>query len=400
MLTPYRRVLSTPGAVAFTSTGFIARLPISMATLGIVLLVVGETGSYGQAGAVSACFIIGEGVAAPLLARVIDRLGQGRIIPIATVVYGTGLAAMLLAVKEGAPTPVPHVLAVLAGASYPPIGSCVRARWAHAIKDSGSLHTAYSFEAVVDESIFMVGPILVTVLATQFAPVVGVAAIIAFAVVGGLSFASLRSTEPPTTVRSSSTEAIGWRFLVVIVLVSAALGSLFGSTEVVTVAFAKDEGHGALVGVLLATWASGSLISGLITGLVSVRATPRVRFRWGTLGLALAMSPLPLIPNLWVLAVNLFVGGFAISPTLVATVSLIEAEVPTARLTEGMTWLSTGIAVGLAPGAAIAGQIIDTHGPSTAYWVPVVSGLIAAAIAWSTGWRSGIGSGMVEPAAR
>ena len=63
------------------------------------------------------------------------------------------------------------------------------------------------------------------------------------------------------------------------------------------------------------------------------------------------------------LAVNLFVGGFAISPTLVATVSLIEAEVPPARLTEGMTWLSTGIAVGLAPGAAIAGQIIDTHGP-------------------------------------
>ena len=234
----------------------------------------------------------------------------------------------------------------------------------------------------------MVGPILVTVLATQFAPVVGVAAIIAFAVVGGLSFASLRSTEPPTTVRSScrprpsggaSWSSSCWS--------RPRSASLFGSTEVVTVAFAKDEGHGALVGVLLATWASGSLIAGLITGLVSVRATPRVRFRWGTLGLALAMSPLPLDPEPGVLAVNLFVGGFAISPTLVATVSLIEAEVPTARLTEGMTWLSTGIAVGLAPGAAIAGQIIDTHGPSTAYWVPVVSGLIAAAIAWSTGWR-------------
>jgi predicted MFS family arabinose efflux permease len=182
--------------------------------------------------------------------------------------------------------------------------------------------------------------------------------------------------------------------------VSAALGSLFGATEVVTVAFAKEEGHGALVGGLLALWASGSLISGLITGLVAVRATPRVRFRWGTLGLALAMSPLPFQPNLWALGVNLFVGGFAISPTLVATVSLIETEVPAARLTEGMTWLSTGIAVGLAPGAAIAGRIIDSHGASTAYWVSVVSGLIAAGIAWTTGWRSGIGSGMAEPAAR
>src|SRR5690349_7970314 len=145
MLAPYRRVLATPGALAFTTTGFIARLPISMATLGIVLLVVGETGSYGQAGAISAAFIIGEGVAAPLLARVIDRLGQGRVVSIASIVYGTGLAAMIVAVQAGAPTPVPHVLAVLAGGSYPPIGSCVRARWAHAIQDSGQLHTAYPF---------------------------------------------------------------------------------------------------------------------------------------------------------------------------------------------------------------------------------------------------------------
>jgi MFS family permease len=400
MLEPYRRVLSIPGALAFTSTGFVARLPISMATLGIVLLVVGETDSYGQAGVVSAAFIIGEGVAAPLLARVIDLLGQGRVVPIATVVYGVGLTAMIVAVKTGAPTPVPQVLAVLAGASYPPIGSCVRARWAHAIKDSGQLHTAYSFEAMVDEAIFMVGPILVTVLAVQLAPVVGVAAIVGFALVGGLAFASLRSTEPPTTVRASYQEPIGWRFLFVIVLVSAALGSLFGATEVVTVAFAREEGHSGLVGALLAIWASGSLISGLITGLVAVRATPRVRFRWGTLGLAVAMSPLPFVPNLWVLVALLFVGGFAISPTLVATVSLIETEVPPPRLTEGMTWLSTGIAVGLAPGAAIAGHIIDAHGASTAYWVPVVSGLIAAVIAWSTGWRKGIGSGMIATAAR
>jgi predicted MFS family arabinose efflux permease len=96
------------------------------------------------------------------------------------------------------------------------------------------------------------------------------------------------------------------------------------------------------------------------------------------------MSPLPFVPSLAVLAVNLFVGGFAISPTLVATVSLMQTEVPAERLTEGMTWISTGVAIGLAPGAAIAGRIIDTHGPSTAYWVPVLSGLLAATIAWTT----------------
>jgi predicted MFS family arabinose efflux permease len=67
--------------------------------------------------------------------------------------------------------------------------------------------------------------------------------------------------------------------------------------------------------------------------------------------------------------------------------SLVETEVPASRLTEGMTWVSTGIAIGIAPGAAIAGQVIDAHGASTAYWVPVVSGLLAALVAWCTGWR-------------
>ncbi len=390
MLAPFRRVLSVPGALAFTSTGFLARLPISMSTLGIVLLVVGKTDSYGRAGVISAAFIIGEAVAAPLLARVIDRLGQGRVVLPAALIYGLGLSALIVAVQTTAPTPVPHLCAVVAGATYPPIGSCVRARWSHVIKDAAQLHTAYSFEAVVDEAIFMVGPILVTLLATQVSPVAGMVAVITFAVVGGVSFASLRSTEPPTSsVRSAFAvrEPIGWRVLLPIVIVSAALGSLFGATEVVTVAFSREQGHPQLIGALLATWASGSLISGVITGLVTVTAAPRVRFRWGSLGLALAMSPLPFVPNLWVLAINLFVGGFAISPTLVATMSLVETEVPARRLTEGMTWVSTGIAIGIAPGAAVAGHIIDSSGASTAYLVPVVSGLLGAAIAWSTGWR-------------
>lgn len=389
MLAPYRSVLSVPGAPAFTATGFVARLPISMSTLGIVLLVVGETGSYGRAGAISAAFIVGEGIAAPLLARVIDRLGQARVVLPAALVYGVGLSALIASVQTSAPAPVPHVLAVIAGGTYPPIGSCVRARWAHVIRDSGRLHTAYSFEAVVDEAIFMVGPILVTLLATQVSPVAGMLAVIGFGVVGGVAFASLRATEPPTTVRSAATRVpIGWRVLTAIVLVSGALGSLFGATEVVTVAFAKEQDAPALTGALLAIWASGSLISGVVTGLVTMRATPRVRFRWGSLGLGLVMTPLPFVPNLWLLGVNLFIGGFAISPTLVATASLIETEVPSGRLTEGMTWLSTGIAIGLAPGAAVAGHIIDTNGASTAYWVPVVSGLLAAAIAWTTGWRT------------
>ncbi len=103
--------------------------------------------------------------------------------------------------------------------------------------------------------------------------------------------------------------------------------------------------------------------------------------------MAVVMTPLPFIDSLPLLAVALFVGGFAISPTLVATMSLIKSGVPADRLTEGITWVSTGIGIGLAPGAAVAGHLVDAYGASPAYIVPVVSGVLAAAVAWSTGGR-------------
>ena len=64
MLSRYRRVLSLPGALAFSASGLVARLPISMVSLGIVLLVSTRTGSYSLAGAVSAAYILANALVA------------------------------------------------------------------------------------------------------------------------------------------------------------------------------------------------------------------------------------------------------------------------------------------------------------------------------------------------
>lgn len=397
MLAPYRNVLSIPGALAFTTAGFLSRLPISMVTLGIVLLVADRTGSYGQAGVVTAAYIVTTSASSPLLARAMDRVGQRLVVLPCVVAFGLALSALIVTVDLGAPAPLPHLCAALAGASYPPIGSCVRARWSYVVKDPAVLHTAFSFEAVVDESIFMVGPVLVTVLATGVSESLALVSVIVVALAGGAWFASLRATQPPPNIARTdrARSPISWRWMAAVVTVSAALGSLFGSTEVVTVAFAKEQGHPEVTGLLLATWASGSLISGVITGLLTIRADPRTRFRWGAAGMAVVMIPLPFVDRLSVLAVVLFIGGFAISPTLVATMSLVKSGVPADRLTEGITWVSTGIGIGLAPGAAIAGHLVDVAGASTAYVVPVVSGVLAAVVAWSTGGRGT--SALTEP---
>jgi MFS family permease len=404
MLGPYRTVLSTRGALAFSVAGLMSRLPMSTISLGIVLLVSHRTGSYGTAGVVAASYTIATAASSPAVGRLIDRLGQGRVLVPASAGLAAGVAGLVVAVELGWPAPIPHLFAVLAGVLSPPIGACVRARWSHVLEPGPSLHTAFSLEAVVDEAVFMLGPVLVTILATQVNETAGLLTVVCLALAGGCWLASQHSTEPPIAAPSATAapiEPVPWAWLMTMVAAAACLGSLFGATEVVTVAFAKQHGHIGLTGALLAVWASGSLIAGLVTGAVHWRAGARKRYRLGALAMAVVMTPLPFVPNIPVLAGALFLGGFAISPTLVAAMSLIEADMPTARLTEGITWLSTGIGFGIAPGAAIAGHLIDVYGPSTAYLVPVVSGILAAAVALSTGYArrplTMIGQHLTEP---
>jgi predicted MFS family arabinose efflux permease len=178
-----------------------------------------------------------------------------------------------------------------------------------------------------------------------------------------------------------------WAALGPIVVVGGLLGSLFGSAEVITIAFAQEHGHRGATGALLATWACGSLIAGLATGAVPWRSSAHHRYRVGSLALWAVMLPLPFIGGLWLMAAALFLAGFAISPTLVATVSLIDDTVPSRRLTEGITWVTTGLGLGVAAGAAVAGRIIDDAGASPAYWFSVVSGALAAGVAWAVPLR-------------
>lgn len=384
MLGTYKDVLGRPGAAAFSGAGFLARLPMSTIPLGIVLLVEHETGSYGTAGIVSAFYMLATALSSPVLGRLIDRVGQRPVLMVGSAGFVVGILGLVIAYDRDWPTPVPHLFAVIGGLSLPPVGAAVRARWTYVLGHGPELHTAFSLEAVVDESIFMAGPILVTVLAIQVHEDAGLLTVAALAVVGGLLLASMRATAPPARAAGpvGRREPIGWLWIAMMVVVATCFGSLFGANEVVTVAFAEERGLAGVTGLLLAIWAAGSLIAGFLTGAIRWRSTPLVRYRYGALGLALVMIPLPFVDQIWVLAICLFVAGFAISPTMVATMTLVEECVPRSRLTEGITWFSTGIALGVAPGAAIAGYLVDEFGTSTAFLVPIVSGAVAASFAW------------------
>jgi MFS family permease len=381
MFTSYRRILARPGTLRFSLTGLVARLPISMVGLGIVLLVSAATGSYGVAGAVSAAFMLANALFAILQGRLVDNLGQARVLAVASVAFGMSTALLTWSVQADWPILTTYVFAAIGGAMLPQVGSCVRARWSHVLDQPSDVQTAYALEAVADEAVFILGPILVTVLATAWHPVAGIAVAIVACVAGTLGFCAQRSTEPPARPHSRSAGArppMPWPTIIPLAVVCAALGVLFGAAEVTTVAFADEQGHRAWAGGLLALWAFGSLSAGVITGAIHWRGGPSTRVRWGALAMALAMTPLSFIDSLALMGATLFVAGFAIAPTMIASMSLTEASVPAGRLTEGMAIMQTGLVAGVAPGATLSGLVVDHIGASPAYLVSLGAGVVAA----------------------
>ncbi len=384
MLATYRRILVVPGALLFSGAGLVARLPMSMVGLGIVLLVEAATGSYGLAGAVSATYVAAEAGFAILQGRLLDRLGQARVLVPVVLVFSAAVVLLMVSVQSDWPAVSTYLLAAVGGAALPAAGSCVRARWSYALTGRpADLQTAFAFEAVVDESVFIAGPILVTVLATAIHPVVGLGTAVVAGLAGTTFLAAQRHTEPPAHPRDRAVVRgrLPWRTLGPLSVVTLALGSLFGAAEVVTVAFSEEQGNQAYAGPLLAVWALGSLLAGLVTGAIQWRTGPAGRLRLGALGMFAAMLPLPFIGSVPVMALFLLVGGFAIAPSLIAATSLVEQVVPPSRLTEGMAFIHTGIVAGVAPGAALAGVIVDHSGASAAYAVSVGAGLLAAVMA-------------------
>jgi len=382
----YRGVLTVPGAAMFAVAGLVARLPISMLGIGIVLLVEGSTGSYALAGWVAAAYGVVQAVASPYVARLVDGHGQARVMRPAIAVHVLGLVLMMVAASLAAPRWTLFASAVVMGATIGSVGALVRTRWSHALslRADGAqlLHTAYSLESVFDEVVFVTGPLLVTVLATAVSPVAGLIAAALAVAVGGGWLLSQHATEPPLVAaharggRSAALEA----GMPMIVLSFVGVGAIFGGVEVVTIAFTDRQGTPGQAGPVLAVFALASMLSGVVYGAVQWRTRASRRYLLGVMLLALGVSPLLAVRSTLWLAVVVFVAGFAIAPMLISGNAVVQELVPAGKRTEGLTWVATGLGLGVSAGAALSGVAVERLGTPSAFVVPVAAGLFSVLV--------------------
>ena len=377
MANPYRELFKAPGSGAFVLAGMIARMPISMTGIGLITMLSQLQGGYGLAGAVAATFALATAFCAPQVSRLVDRFGQRRILPVSALIGGGALLLVLLCTRLQAPNWTLFVFAALAGC-MPSMSAMVRARWTEIYRGQPQLQTAYALESVLDEVCFIVGPPLSVGLCVVVFPEAGpLAALLALAI-GVSAFVMQRSTEPGVHPHDhaqpgSAIASVHVRWLI---LLMVALGTIVGVVDVVSVAFAQQQGQPAAASIVLSVYAIGSCLAGLAFGALKTEVPLPRLFLYGGVATALTTLPLLLASNIVGLALTVFIAGLFFAPTLIVAMALVERIVPPAKLTEGLTWLVTGLSIGVAIGAAGSGWLVDAFGARSGFWLAIGGGAV------------------------
>lgn len=381
MTNPYRELLTTPSITGLVIASSIARLPQAMMGIGIITMLVQQTGLYWLAGSVAGTFTFAHALIGPYVSKLVDQRGQRRVLPIVTAFSVSMLLALITAVYMSASTLVLFILAALSG-TMPSMPAMTRARWTQLFRGSPQLHTVFSLDTVLTELAFIIGPPLAIGLSIRFFAGAGPLAAVLLLVIGVTAFLLQRDTEPKVVanVRRSARSPLLSPGVRTIVLALLAMGVIGGSIDVAVVAFATAQGWPASASFILAAYALGSMIAGLTFGALKVSLAIEKQFFAGVLITAVT-AVLPIFsPDVYILCGMLFVAGLSFAPTMVVVMNLGTLIVPPSQITEGLTWMTTGISIGVALGGVLAGLVIDVYGARAGFAVAILAGLVMVLI--------------------
>jgi MFS family permease len=372
-MSSYGALFRAPGFLRVISSQLYARFPFGMMTLAFVLHIEHVHNSYAVAGLALGADTIGAAVSGPVLGRLLSKFGTTRVLVTSATI---GAAAMLgIALLDASPVGM-IALALVVGLTSPPIQTAARTIYPSLVKKK-DLNAVYSLDATSQELIWVIGPVLATVLAAQINTVFVVVLMAAVQVSGVIWFCS--NKEVSQAVIPSPERKMGGVLTNKIVLATAVLGLLliggFSGVEVGTVAVVSHDLAGLVIGAL----SLGSIVGGVFLG-------NRVKSRWSlTWLLTLVLAGYALIwiapaNGVW-LAICLFIAGVGVAPSLGILGTAIAGNLKPGDAAEANGWASTGQLMGYSAGAALSGIAIDSVSESSAFLVSLVFGVGAVLVA-------------------
>lgn len=379
----------------------IARLPLSMAPLGILLLVESERGTYTLAGLVTGAYAVGSALGTPLWGRLMDRFGQVRVLAPTALASASLMTALALATVSSVASPVVLVvLAVLSGFGYPPMSPALRAAWRTVFPDRESRRVAFALDATSVELVFVGGPLLLSLLLAVSPPVAPLLATAAAMAGGTLAYCrtdAARRSRPARAPRKSRApgrdtvpgprSAVTAAGVGAMLLVMLGLSIGFGQLDTSMAATAQELlGSTEKVGFLFLAIAGGSTAGGLVFGSRSwsfdeLQAVAVLLVVFTVMLVAMAaLMTLP-TPPLWALFPLLVLTGGTIAPILIMQQALLDHLAPAHRLNEAQAFLSAANTTGAAAGTAIAGVLIDYRGLDFSFGGAAAGAAAAALVA-------------------
>jgi MFS family permease len=375
----YAAVLRAPHVAALITATLLARFPIGINALAIILYLRAERGSFAVAGAVAGALAAGSGVGAPVQGRLVDAFGQRRVLVPLGLVHAAALGAIVATAEAGAPVAVLVACGLLAGFAIPPTSSVLRSMWPTLLSEQPALiPTAYALDSVLIELIFVLGPLLTAAVATLLSPPAALIVSAASVVTGTIAFTALppsRAMRPDANrPRAGLLGALGSPGVRTLVFTSLPAGVGIGICEVTIPAFSDEMSAAATAGILLALWSIGSATGGLIYGALRNRPPLQHVHLVVTAALPVSLLPMAAAPSVAVMALIVIPAGMFIAPLLATRNELIGWVAPEGARTEAYTWPVTAFVGGIAIGSALAGTIVEQASWRAAF-------LVAAAFA-------------------
>lgn len=388
-LADYRAALTSPGALVPALASALARLPIAMTTLAVLLYTQRATGSYAVAALVSAGALAGESLGAVGQGRLMDRVGPTRPLLLAAALYAVAGGALVVAIETGAPLAALVGVAALSGLVRPAMPGASRALWARLVPPGPKRDAAYGYEAISLEVFFILGPALAAFLVTAPWPGTGLAAALTGMVVGTSIFAlsrPVRAQQPSAAGPSVGVlGALARPGMRTVALASLGFGLVIGSVEVGVPAVATAVGSATLGGVLLSAWSVTSVLAGILYSLAPWPRPLHLRLPFLLAAFAVCVAAMALIGplgSLPVLVVAMLAAGALITPQVTAHSLGVELAAPAGTSTEGFGWIVTAAVLGISTGQVLAGVAVDAAGPPSAFLVGGAAGVAVAAVLW------------------
>lgn len=359
----YLEVWRMPGARLLIVAGFLGRVPVAMLPLALLLVVKDRTGSYATAAVAVAAHTVALAIVAPVLGRLVDRLGPRPVLLGCGIAYPTALIALLGVLALRVPILAVYAAAAVAGAVFPVLSSTIRAVWNQiADGDAAVRQTAFALDSVSQEIVWVSGPLLVGAFTAIVSPAAALVLAAALSMVGtctvALSGAVRRWRHRPVLEPGTRVGPLRAPGMIALLCGVAALMAGFGIVEVAVPAHADRNHAPALAGVLLAIWSLGSAVSGILFGTRRIARPLVEQWRWGLIAVMVALVPL-VFASAWWVAPLLFVFGTAIAPTIIVMNGLVAEMAPDGTTTEAFTWVTTVAYGASSVGAAIGGVVVE-----------------------------------------